>query len=250
MFTKYILIGTLFTILNKIQASNIEYDGWVYINLQHALVSSESPVFTERGNVTIQSLRTGSSTIQQKPLSQSDKIKLRDLSAANKFYQLKSIVTGTDGTQVTFISTIKACMLVESELSDILSVSLDYSGRVITVTLAVASTSTCEGATMPLDKLKEFSTSVFVRHTENGPAPDTATYIQKLEREREAKERGDVKDNRSFLAKYVSILYFITFCMSLIAIYHKLLTSFLKHHCNQLLLKYEVLECHNLGCYS
>ncbi|KAG8327049.1 ER membrane protein complex subunit 10 [Homalodisca vitripennis] len=32
--------------------------------------------------------------------------------------------------------------------------------------------------------------------------PDTAAYIQKLEREREARERGDVKDNRSFLAKY------------------------------------------------
>ena len=35
-------------------------------------------------------------------------------------------------------------------------------------------------------------------------SPDTATYIQKVEREREAKERGEVKDNRSFLAKYVS----------------------------------------------
>lgn len=34
--------------------------------------------------------------------------------------------------------------------------------------------------------------------------PDTGAYIQKLEREREARERGDVKDNRSFLAKYVS----------------------------------------------
>lgn len=35
-------------------------------------------------------------------------------------------------------------------------------------------------------------------------SPDTASYIQKLEKEREAKEKGEVKDNRSFLAKYVS----------------------------------------------
>lgn len=35
--------------------------------------------------------------------------------------------------------------------------------------------------------------------------PDTATYIQKLEREREAREKGELKDNRSFLAKYVSM---------------------------------------------
>lgn len=35
-------------------------------------------------------------------------------------------------------------------------------------------------------------------------SPDTASYIQKIEREKEAQERGEVKDNRSFLAKYVS----------------------------------------------
>ena len=34
--------------------------------------------------------------------------------------------------------------------------------------------------------------------------PDTASYIQKLEREREAKERGVAQDNRSLFAKYVS----------------------------------------------
>jgi hypothetical protein len=34
-----------------------------------------------------------------------------------------------------------------------------------------------------------------------GFSPDTAAYIQKLE-----KERGETKDNRSFLAKYVSYL--------------------------------------------
>lgn len=36
--------------------------------------------------------------------------------------------------------------------------------------------------------------------------PDTATYVQKLERERLAKERGEGKDNRSFLEKYVRLL--------------------------------------------
>lgn len=36
--------------------------------------------------------------------------------------------------------------------------------------------------------------------------PDTASFIQKIEREKEAKEKGETKDNRSFLAKYVSNL--------------------------------------------
>ncbi|RZC34642.1 hypothetical protein BDFB_007130 [Asbolus verrucosus] len=93
-------------------------------------------------------------------------------------------------------------MLAEAKLNDLLSVSLDYSGRVIGVTLVIASTSTCEGAAVPLSNLKEFTTAVHVRPTEMGPMPDTASYIQKLEREKEAKERGEVKDNRSILAKY------------------------------------------------
>jgi hypothetical protein len=44
-------------------------------------------------------------------------------------------------------------------------------------------------------------------------SPDTATYIQKIEKEREAKERGEVKDNRSILAKYVSCLQQIRKCV-------------------------------------
>lgn len=54
-----------------------------------------------------------------------------------------------------------------------------------------------------------WTTNVMVRYPDGGPVPDTATYIQKLEREREARERGETKDNRSFLAKYVRILNFI-----------------------------------------
>lgn len=35
-------------------------------------------------------------------------------------------------------------------------------------------------------------------------SPDVAMYVQKLEQEKVAKERGETKDNRSFFAKYVS----------------------------------------------
>lgn len=33
-------------------------------------------------------------------------------------------------------------------------------------------------------------------------SPDTASFIQKLEREREARDHGEVKDHRGFFAKY------------------------------------------------
>lgn len=45
--------------------------------------------------------------------------------------------------------------------------------------------------------------------------PDTASYIQKLEREREAREKGEFKDNRSFFAKYVSFNIFYNLTVNL-----------------------------------
>lgn len=39
-------------------------------------------------------------------------------------------------------------------------------------------------------------------NVENGPIPDTTSFIQKMDRERESKERGEQQDNRSFLSKY------------------------------------------------
>ena len=37
---------------------------------------------------------------------------------------------------------------------------------------------------------------------EAGPFPDTTAFIQKLEDEKRRQEKGEVPDNRSFLAKY------------------------------------------------
>lgn len=83
-----------------------------------------------------------------------------------------------------------------------ISVSLDHNGNVIAVTMTVPKI--CTGLEVNSNLLTTFSTSVVLRHMDLGPIPDTASFIQKMEREREAKERGETKDNRSFLAKYVS----------------------------------------------
>ncbi|CAH0552079.1 unnamed protein product [Brassicogethes aeneus] len=180
----------------------LEQDSSVSIKLYHSLTGVKEPNFTERSTITIHSLRSGQAIVDQKPLSQQDKIQLQKLAINNEFYQIKAVATAADGSKQEFISTLKACMLAEAELDERLSVSLDYTGRVIGITSVVASKGTCEGSSVPLSKFKDFTTNVYVRHSETGPIPDTATYIQKLEREREARERGDTKDNRSFIAKY------------------------------------------------
>lgn len=89
----------------------MEHDGWVNIKLEHSLGGLHKPSFTERGNITIQSLRLGQAIINQNPLSQEEKIQLRDLAARNEFYQVKSTVFASDAVESTFLTTIKAVIM-------------------------------------------------------------------------------------------------------------------------------------------
>ncbi|XP_019873959.1 ER membrane protein complex subunit 10 [Aethina tumida] len=195
-----LVVAVLFSLF--VSVISLEQDSSISIELLHSLTGIKQPQFTERGNITIHSLRSGQAIVDQKPLSHQEKLQLQTLADKNQFYQIKAIVTAADGVKQEFISTLKACMLAEAGLDERLSVSLDYTGRVVGITTLVASKSTCEGAVVPLSSLQKFNTHVYVRHTETGPMPDTNSYIQKLEREREAREKGETKDNRSFIAKY------------------------------------------------
>lgn len=94
------------------------------------------------------------------------------------------------------------CYLLGSDLEDVITVWLDSAAEPIVVSLSSPGPCSTES---PFTNM--WTTNVVVKYPDGGPVPDTATYIQKLEREREARERGDAKDNRSFLARYVSYLF-------------------------------------------
>ncbi|XP_030758137.1 ER membrane protein complex subunit 10 [Sitophilus oryzae] len=181
---------------------SLEHDGSAIIHLQHALTGGPDPQFKDRGKITVNSLRIGQAIVDQKPLAEADRKLIQKLARENDLYRIQATVIANDGSKKTFLSSVKACMLAEAELDDRLSLSFDYLGHIIGVSLVIASKSSCEGSDVPLEKLKEFTTNVYVRHTDTATIPDTASYIEKIERERDAKEKGDVKDNKSFLAKY------------------------------------------------
>lgn len=67
-----------------------------------------NPEFTDRGNITITSLRLGQANVNDKPLTEAERLKLKRLAAQNGFYQLKAIVTTNDGSESVYISTVKA----------------------------------------------------------------------------------------------------------------------------------------------
>jgi hypothetical protein len=96
------------------------------------------------------------------------------------------------------------CNLLGSNLEDVLNVWLDSSAEPIAVNLV--SRGPCS---LQIPMTQMWTTEVQMKYPDSGPTPDTATYIQKLEREKQARESGEIKDNRSFFAKYVSQWYIL-----------------------------------------
>ncbi|XP_043673134.1 ER membrane protein complex subunit 10 isoform X1 [Vespula pensylvanica] len=180
----------------------LDIDGWLQLRLWHALNDEPVPSFVERGNVTITSLRSGASVVGQNGLLQAQINQLKDLAKNDGKYRLKAVARTSSGSETTFLTSIPAiyklqCYLLGSDLEDILTIWLDSAAEPIAVSLS--SSAPC---VMDSPFTNMWTTNVIVKYPDSGPIPDTATYIQKLEREREARERGEIKDNRSFLAKY------------------------------------------------
>lgn len=90
------------------------------------------------------------------------------------------------------------CHLLGTDLEDILTVWLDLAAEPVAINQI--SPGPC---TLSKTSTNMWTTSIQIRYPDGGPTPDTASYVYKLEKEKEARERGEVKDNRSFLAKYV-----------------------------------------------
>lgn len=190
----------------------LDSDGWLNIELNHALSSADPQKFSFRGNITVSSLTNGLANDDQVVLTKAEKESLLKLAENNEFYRLKAIVSYADGSKNTFLTSTKACSLVSSQLTDVFWVSVDSNGFVTAITETVVGQEAgklCGPDEFETVELVEFTSDVLIRQMELGPIPDTASFIQKMERERDAREKGEVKDNRSFFAKYVSIVLFL-----------------------------------------
>lgn len=197
MHLSCIIFGLLLGISTFTYGIELDYDGWLQLRLWHALNDEPVPNFVERGNVTITSVRSGASVVGQNGLLQSQINQLKELAKTDGKYRLKAVARTSSGSETTFLTSVPACYLFGSDLEDTLTVWLDSAAEPIAVSLSASGPCITDN---PFTNM--WTTNVVVKYPDSGPAPDTATYIQKLEREREARERGETKDNRSFFAKY------------------------------------------------
>nr|CAG4642217.1 EOG090X0JXR [Eurycercus lamellatus] len=174
--------------------AELDFDASSVIFLSHSLGSLQP--FESRGQINVRSLKTGSVSVQQD--TNASFKDLKSAAEANEFYHLEALVK-YNGIERTFLSSTKACLLLESQLSDIITIHVDLMGNIYGVSIA-ASTNQCGGEVLEFEP--SFNTTVLISYMEHGPIPDVAMYVQKIEQEKVAKERGETKDNRSFIAKY------------------------------------------------
>ncbi|KOC68501.1 ER membrane protein complex subunit 10 [Habropoda laboriosa] len=177
--------------------NELDYDGWLHLKLLHAFNNEPNPIFIERGNITVSSVRSGAPVVGQKGLLQPDISELQNLARHNGKYRLMAVARTSSSSEITFLTSVPACYLLGSDLEDVITIWLDSAAEPIAI--SISSPGPC---IMDRPFTNMWTTNVIVKYPDGGPIPDTATYIQKLEREREARERGEAKDNRSIFAKY------------------------------------------------
>ncbi|CAL8073200.1 unnamed protein product [Orchesella dallaii] len=179
----------------------------ITLQLSHSFDNPDAGVlnFVPRGSITIRNFRGPRFTSSQKDLTLNDLNQLKKIASEDGYYFLKTTIKTPSGEQ-SYRSFTHAKSLLDSGLSDIVRVNLNPNGDIISVSYAMARNDFYSvphhlGSNRPPPQ--KFNTTILVHHGETGPMPDTAPYLEKLEHERLAKERGeDPRDNRSFFAKY------------------------------------------------
>ncbi|XP_065070993.1 ER membrane protein complex subunit 10-like [Rhopilema esculentum] len=178
--------------------------------LQHSFELGPEAKFTPRGSILFKTLRSSHASLSKEiSLTQEELDKLEELVRVDGVYRIRAPVKigeAFDKPNVTYVSSfIKACHLMYSQLSEIITVSIDNSGNVIGISIKTEKRecpqSISETGTNMVGS-KAFNSTVHIQLQLSGAVPETQVFIRKLEREEAERLTGKDKDNRSFLAKY------------------------------------------------
>jgi len=187
---------------NTCLASEVELDGDLTLMLEHSL--DMGVTWEPRGTLSLSRARTSIPQLTQGSLNSDNYAKMEDLCSNNQLYLIKVSGEGVGDLQ----SYASACSLLSANLSEQLTIFMDWRGNLVAANLATRSSLKSD------KKSGKFDTRVQVQNMENGPTPDTAAYIQKMEEEKSRKLSGDKTENKSFFAKYW--MYIVPMCIVLL----------------------------------
>jgi len=78
------------------------------------------PEFTERGNITVSSVRSGASVVGQNGLLPAQINALKSLAERDGKYRLKAVARTSSGSEITFLTSVPAVVTWDFKLSDVI----------------------------------------------------------------------------------------------------------------------------------
>ncbi|XP_023269619.1 ER membrane protein complex subunit 10 isoform X2 [Seriola lalandi dorsalis] len=188
-------------------ALDTEFSGFS-VPLEHSFEVDDVAKFRGRGALVLKPGREPSVSLSQNQLSEEDRSKLKEVAAVDGLYRIRVPRVFLQADRQTerqmegyLTAFVRACAMVESHLSDAISLHTDVSGYLIGVSI-VTIPGACRGTEVEDEvDLEVFNTTLRVMAPVNAPGPETALFLERMEQESEKKAKNP-QEQKSFFAKY------------------------------------------------